>query len=276
MHMSSTPPRVAVLSYHPMHISGSSYEDNDHVALALDLELITRANLRVCPLRDVVRAVETGDFKAVEGCVAITFDDGSDFDFHDLPHPTWGVQRGMLGILQDAASTGRHPTLEATSFSIVSPEARNELDRKEMIGEGWWNDDWWPAAERTGLLRIESHSWDHNNASLDATKTSAPRGTFQLASEADADAEIRAANDYLCATRGRPGPVLFAYPYGDASDYLASEYFPLGSHVHGVRAAFTTDGAPVTAGADIWRLPRYMCGYHWKSPAELQRILQDR
>ncbi|QJR09467.1 hypothetical protein DSM104443_00511 [Usitatibacter rugosus] len=258
-----------------MHISGASYEDNDHVALARDLELIADLHLRVCPLSDVVVAVETGDFRDVEGCVAITFDDGSDFDFHDLPHPTWGVQRGMFGILQDAARSGQHPTLEATTFTIVSPDARQELDRKEMIGKRWWNDDWWPAAERSGLLRVENHSWDHNNASLDATQTTATRGTFRITEQAEADAEIRVASEYLCVARGRPGPVLFAYPYGDASDYLATEYFPRGSAAHGVRAAFTTEGVAVTPGADLWRLPRYMCGHHWKSQDELKRILDD-
>jgi hypothetical protein len=235
--------------------------------------LIANLGLRVCPLSEVVKAVETNDFEDVAGCVALSLDDGSDFDFHDLPHPTWGKQRSTLGILKDAAETGLHPTLEATSFTIVAPEARRELDQKEMIGAGWWNDDWWPAAEQTRLLRIENHSWDHNQASLDTTKTTAARGTFQLTDRAEADAEIRAASEYLRMVRGRSDPVLFAYPYGDVSEYLATDYFPRGVDAHGVRAAFTTEGVPVTAGMDIWRLPRFVFRCHWKTQDDLRRIL---
>lgn len=267
--------RVPVLTYHSTYISGDAYEANDHVALARDLEIIASLGLRVCPLRDVVRAVETGNFSDVSNCVALTFDDGSDFDFHDLPHPTWGSQRGMLGILKDAAATGRHPTLETTSFAIASPDARCELDARELIGAGWWNDDWWAAAEKTGLMRIESHSWDHNQASLRSTRTSAPRGSFQIVDEGEADAEIRMASDYVRTRRGRLDPVLFAYPYGDVSEYLATEYFPRGAAVHGVRAAFDIDGAPVGPGADIWRLPRYVFRCHWSDEDGLRRILGE-
>lgn len=266
---------VPVLTYHATHISGDDYERNDHIALARDLVTIAGLGFRVCPLRDVVRAVETGDFADVSRCVALTFDDGSDFDFHDLPHPTWGTQRGMLGILKDGLAAGGQRNLEATTFAIASPEARSELDRKELIGAGWWNDDWWGEAERTGLLRIESHSWDHNQASLAVTRTSAPRGTFQVVTEAEADAEIGMASAYVRARRGREESVLFAYPYGDVSAYLADEYFPRGTSLHGVRAAFTTEGAPVSSGADIWRLPRYVFRCHWNSEDGLRRILDE-
>lgn len=266
---------VPVLTYHATYISGEDYARNDHVALARDLETIAELGLRVCPLREVVLAVETGDFSAVAGGVALSFDDGSDFDFHDLPHPGWGMQRGMLGILKDSVATGSHRTLEATAFAIASPEARNELDRKELIGAGWWGDEWWAEAEHTGLLRVESHSWDHNQASLAITGTSAPRGTFRILEEADAEAEIRAASDYLRARRGRDEPVLFAYPYGDVSAYLADEYFPRGTSVHGVRAAFTTASAPVSCGDDIWRLPRYVFRCDWNSEDGLRRLLGE-
>lgn len=267
--------QVPVLTYHATYISGAAYEDNDHVALVRDLETIAALKVRICPLRDVVRAVETCNFSDVSGCVALTFDDGSDFDFHDLPHPTWGKQRGMLGILRDAAATGSHATLEATSFAIASPDARSELDRKELIGSGWWNDDWWEKAEQTGLMRIESHSWDHNQISLGSTSTSARRGSFQIVDENDADAEIRMASDYVRARRGRTDSVLFAYPYGDVSEYLATEYLPRGVDVHGVRAAFDIAGAPVSSGADIWRLPRYVFRCHWNDEEGLRRILGE-
>lgn len=267
--------RVPVLTYHAMHVSGNTYDNNDHVALARDLEIIADLGLRVCPLAEIVGALERGDLGAVVGCVGLTFDDGSDFSFRDLPHPNWGEQTSMFSIISSASKTGRHPTLEATSFVIVSPEARRELDVKCMIGARWWNDDWWATAERSGLLRIESHSWDHNHECLRETRAKAPRGTFKLESAAEADGEIRAANAYLCCTRGRSGPVMFAYPYGEASDYVAKEYLPRGTHVHGVRAAFTTDGMPISRGANRWRLPRYVFRSHWKTDSELVRILRE-
>ena len=266
--------RIPILTYHPMNISGNSYDSNDHVALATDLELLSRNAINVVSLHAVVDALLVGELASLGRCVAITFDDGSNFDYFDLPHPTWGLQRGMLTILSDAARSQRAATLEATSFVIVSPEARGELDRKCMIGAQWWTDDWWAVSERSGRLKIESHSWDHNHDALDATVTAAHKGTFDIARLDDADREIADANHYLCTTRGRPGPVLFAYPYGQASAYVSGKYFPRGQHLHGVKAAFTTAGSPVDAASDRWLIPRFVCGWHWKSADELDHLLR--
>jgi hypothetical protein len=259
-----------------MNVAGSDYAKNEHVAFAEDLERLNRLGMRIVPLADVARAVVNDRLDEMRGSVALSLDDGADFDALDLPHPSWGPQRGMLGILRDFRArhgNGAQPGLHATSFAIVSPEARIALDRRHMVGCGWWNDGWWREAEATGLMSVESHSWDHNQATLDCTAASVPKGAFALASRADADAEIRQATAYLRERRGRGGEVLFAYPYGPASDYLAREYFPDTSVDHGVYAAFTTDGVPVAAGMSRWRLPRYVSGWHWKSPDELERLL---
>lgn len=56
-------------------------------------------------------------------------------------------------------------------------------------------------------------------------------------------------------------------------DYLATEYFPRGLDVHGVRAAFATEGIPVSPGMSIWRLPRYVFRHHWKTQDDLRHIL---
>ena len=121
--------RVAVLTYHAMNISGNSHASNDHVALAEDLDRLSRDNIRVRPLSDVIDALLGGRLDRIAGSVAITFDDGSDFDFLDLPHPTWGPQRGMAGIIDDTIDATGHDTIEATSFVVVSPDARVALDR---------------------------------------------------------------------------------------------------------------------------------------------------
>lgn len=269
---------VPVLTYHSMKVSGTGHADNDHVAFAEDLERIHALGLRIVPAREVARACVEGRLDSLRGSVALTLDDGPDFDARDLPHPVWGMQRGMLGILQDFRA--RHgadaqPGLHATSFVIVSPEARAELDRREMIGRGWWNDTWWREAEATGLMAIESHSWDHNQLSLERTAANAPRGTFAISSPAEAHAEITQATQYLRERRGRPGDVLFAYPYGPAGDFLADTWFPDGSAGHGVYAAFTTEARPVTAGTSRWRLPRFVCGWQWHSADGLEQLLRD-
>ena len=45
------------------------------------------------------------------------------------------------------------------------------------------------AAEASGLMAIESHSWDHNHECLGRTATRAERGTFRVRDEAEAERE---------------------------------------------------------------------------------------
>lgn len=269
---------VPVLTWHAMNVDAPGYAGNEHVAFREDLETLHRLGMKVVALRDIAAALVSGNLDSLQGCVGLSFDDGSDFDFHDLPHPKWGAQRSMANILADFRA--RHgaqaqPRLHATSFTIVSSAARQILDRTCMIGCGWWNDSWWRAAEAGGLLSVESHGWDHNHESLPATATSAPRGGFDITTRADADAEIAQASAALKTMRGRDGEVLFAYPYGAANPFLAENYFPSAAHTHGVFAAFTTDPAPVVPTTSRWRIPRWVCGWHWKSGAELERLLAD-
>ena len=275
--MSTRAVTVPVLTWHSMNVGGAGYAANDHVAFREDLETLHRLGLRVVSLARIARALVEGRLEELRGCVGLSLDDGSDFDWHDLPHPAWGPQRGMGRILADFRArhgASAQPHLQATSFAIVSREARRELDRTCMIGCRWWNDDWWREAEASGLLAIESHGWDHNHESLARTVASAPRGAFDVTTKADADAEIAQASRELRRLRGRDGDVLFAYPYGPASHYLAEEYLPDGSNGHGVFAAFTTGRDPVHAGTSRWRIPRYVFGFDWKSGGELERLLR--
>jgi peptidoglycan/xylan/chitin deacetylase (PgdA/CDA1 family) len=275
--MSTRAAAVPVLTWHAMNVGGHDYAANEHEGFRQDLETLRRLGRRVVRLADIARALVEGRLEALHGCVGLSLDDGSDFDWHDLPHPAWGPQRGMARILADfRARHGREaqPDLHATSFAIVSPEARRELDRTCMIGCRWWNDDWWRDAESSGLLAIESHGWDHNHESLASTVAGAPRGAFDIATRADADAEIAHASRELRRLRGREGEVLFAYPYGEASPYLVEEYFPQAANPHGVYAAFTTAPEPVTPATSRWRIPRYVFGWHWKSPRELEALLE--
>jgi len=265
--------RVPVLTYHSNNVSGNDYASNDHVALAEDLRRVARLGLRIVPLATVVDAL-LGDVaaSAVERAVALSFDDGSWFDWHDIDHPTWGPQRGFAGILRDfAAETGA--AAHATSFVIVSPEARAALDRTCLAGRGWWGDEWWRAAQAEGLLAIESHSWDHNHPTLPRAAKDRS-GTFRtIDSYGEADAQIRQAADWLDAFLAPRRSRLFAFPYGETNDYLLRDYLPLRAGEHRLRAAFGTEPAPVTRGSDRWNLPRYIAGAHWNEPAGLERLL---
>jgi len=268
--------RVPILTYHANNVAGIEYADNDHVALAEDLRMIHRAGLRIVPLARVVDALLglAPESSAVDA-VAISFDDGSWLDWHDVEHPAFGPQRGLAGVLRDfQAETGA--TVHATSFVIVSPEARAELDRTCLAGHGWWGHDWWCPALREGLLAIESHSWDHNHDTLAPVgDMSRKRGTFRsIDDHAAADLQIRKAADWLDAHLAPHRASLFAYPYGETNEYLTGEYLPRFTHEHRVRAAFGTEPAPVTRSSDRWNLPRYICGQHWRSPQELGRILR--
>lgn len=267
--------RVPVLTYHSNNISGNDYASNDHVALAEDLRLIQRKGRRIVPLTRVVDALlGVVPESTVENAVALSFDDGSWFDWHDLDHPTCGPQRSFAGILRDfAADTGAD--VHATSFVIVSPEARATLDHTCLIGRGWWGDDWWQAAQHEGLIAIESHSWDHNHHTLPVTAQHEQRkGTFRaIDTYVDADAEICQAADWLDVHLTPHRASLFAYPYGESNAYLVEEYLPRFGHEHRLRAAFGTGSGPVHRDAARWNLPRCVAGQHWKDPLELDRLL---
>jgi len=269
--------RVPILTYHSNNVAGNDYASNDHVALASDLRTIARAGLRIVPLHRVVAAL-LGEIDAseVDGAVAITFDDGSWFDWHDIEHPTLGLQQGFAGILRAFARETGAPA-HATSFVIVSPDARATLDVTCLAGRGWWDDAWWPLAQREGVIAIESHSWDHNHDTLPTTAQREQRkGTFTaIDSYGDADAQIRQAADWLDAHLAPHRATLFAYPYGESNAYLREEYLPRFAPEHRLRAAFGTAPAPVTRTSERWNLPRHVCGQHWRSPQEFEQLLRE-
>jgi hypothetical protein len=272
--------RIPILTYHSADIHGTSYGDNELVALASDIEQITRSGIQIMPLSTIVDLWLTSPH-ALDShpTLAITCDDGSDFDYHDLPHPVAGHQRSVLSILRDfhAGPLGsRQRTLSATSFVIVSPSARARLDETCLIGRGWWNDDWWSPAIASGLMEIASHSWDHNHDTLPAGDFfGVERGTFEsIASEPLADYQIASATSYLMQRVKNPGASLFAYPYGKSNEFLVKDYLPRRGAAIGLKAAFTDKPEPLHRGSNRWELPRYVSKRDWTSPAELTKILE--
>jgi len=271
--------RIPVLTYHAVNIAGNDYANNDHVAFAADLRLIDDLGLRIVPLHWVVDALLGDTRRALEDCVALTCDDGTDFDFFDLHHPEHGTQRSLYNCMLDfIAERGAdaQPDLHLTCFVIASTEARQHLDRQRLWGRDWISDRWWRRALDSGRVAIENHSWDHNHDAIPQPGIDGmQRGSFHpVDNQTRADAEIAAATRAIDAVIAPRRASLFCYPYSDVNDYLRLEYFPRFRDVHGMRAAFGAEAAPIKIGSDRWNLPRYICGHHWKSADELRAILQ--
>lgn len=272
---------IPVLTYHAVNIIENTYQGNDHIALASDLRTLDRLGWSVIPLSKVVDWHQSGKETATsEKFVAITCDDGSWFDFYDLEHPTCGLQQGFLGIIRDFANSetisdqsGAH----ITSFVISSPQARTELDQKGLINQGWWGDEWWQEAQAGGLMSIECHSWDHVHPDVEiVAQKEQLKGDFsRVNSLEDCDVQVRQAGEYISQQMNSHRPDLFAYPWGQTSEYILKTYMPDHSERHGFRAAFTTDPKPVERSDSVWALPRYIFGRDWKSPQDLERLLKN-
>ena len=273
---------VPILTYHALSIDGNDYLGNDHVAFRQDLELLTALGWHIIPLTELVRSLIEQNTVWPDKAAVITFDDGTNFDFEDLPHPSAGLQRSMLNIMRDfvKANPGAQPTLHATSFVIASRDACDILDHTCILGRNWWGDEWWPLAVASGFFHIANHSWDHCHDTLPRiAQRNQLKGTFAgVDRQADADAQIKTAAETIARIAPNPGVELFAFPYGTANPFLLEEYLPQQAKAGGgqfVRAAFSTEPAPVSRRTNRWWIPRYVCGHHWKSSDELQSILRD-
>jgi hypothetical protein len=271
--------KIPILSYHALDIGGTGYADNDLVAFASDLETIHAMGFEVMALSRVVELwLDSPEALESSRVIALTCDDGSDFDYHDLPHPVAGTQRSMFNALRDfrGRHPGAQPHLSLTSFVIVSPEARRTLDRTCLLGRGWWNDDWWRPAIASGLMEIGSHSWDHNHDTLPADGFPARRGTFEtIDNDSLADLEIAGAQAHLAREAPNAADSLFAYPYGETNAFLVEDYFPRRAEAIGVRAAFTERAGWLDEQANRWKLPRFMFRRDWRSPEALEELLSQ-
>ncbi len=281
--MTSLTARVPVLTYHSNNVDGTDYPTNDHIGLAEDLELIHQAGYRVISLERLIQAVIFAEWHTVPArSVVITLDDGSLFDWKDLSYRDFGTQRSMVNILRDFRSRHGHdaqPELQATSFVIGSPKARQVLETSCLLGQGWMSDEWWRMAHQEGLLRIANHSWDHRHESLPPKlkySDSAQYGQFaDVEGQHECDWQIRQTQKYLTRILGDSPAPAFAYPFGHVPDYLADNYFPANGEKLGLLIAMTTEAAPVTSSSSRWRLPRYVFRRDWQSPDELMKILKS-
>jgi peptidoglycan/xylan/chitin deacetylase (PgdA/CDA1 family) len=258
-----------VLTYHMTRVDEWSREGSDLLGLRADLALLIGRGVAIHPLETLL------DPACASG-VAITFDDGTRIDAESIRHPRWGVLPSALSILAEASE--RCPGLTASTFVIASPTARDELARGlvDDYGPDLMHDRWWPEAQRTGLLQVENHSWDHNHPLVARScQRDNVRGTFlNIDTDDECEAEIAAASEYIERRCGRR-PRYLAYPYGEASPFLRERFLPARGAGVGLQAAFSTEPRPLANGDDRWFLPRYVSGRDWKTDAGLLALLDD-
>ena len=269
--------KIPILTYHSLNTRGSSYADNDHVALEHDLSLIKSMGFRVERLSTLVTYFLEGCLSdlAVDRVCALTFDDGVLHDFADFYHPHIGLLKSFARLLAEAseASLPGWERVPATAFVIASPEARSILDVECIAGRDQWHDHWWREAIDRCDFDIGNHSWNHTHPALrEVADIPGMAGNFFcIDNEVRARDQILQAEEYLEQKLGDNRSRLFAYPYGHVNDYLRDTFFP--DHDDRFRAAFSTAGDYFTAESDRWAIPRFVCGEHWKSPEGLERIL---
>lgn len=260
--------KIPVLTYHATNISGNSYHNNDLVAFEQDLQLIYKLGIKILSAHDLSKWVKgVLNLDDSQNYVVLTFDDGSELDFYNWQHPVHGQQQSFYSTLKSY-----NTYIHATSFVIASPETRSVLVDTCTAGHDIWGDDWWIKAEQCELLSIENHSWDHLHATLDdVVQENNEKGDFtKITTLEDADSQIHNASEYIQAKINKK-VTLFAYPYGHYNKYLTDDYFP--NQQSNIQAAFTCEARPATQETNVWKIPRYMCGLHWKNSEELEVIL---
>ena len=272
--------KAAILTYHSQNISGNDTSNNDHKALEADLQALHSAGCRFVSVQSLVNSL-FGDGVPEPGedvdrpVVCLTFDDGCDFEVRTLEFAAFGVQPGFLSIMENFIQQhGKEaqPGLHATSFVIASPEARRIIDQGSLFGLGHMSDDWWRSAANHPLLDIGNHGWDHNHPDLAEEHYS--RGGFTMVDTLDhCRKQVVQAGEFIQGITGQ-WPQIFAYPFGESSDFIRDEFFPEYGNEHHSVAALGTQVGLVSIRSNRWDLPRFVCGRDWSSPGELLATLR--
>lgn len=268
-------PSCPILTYHSQLLFGSDYATNSHLALREDLEQIAASGRQIISLRRLVDALcGADDGVDLDAVLCITFDDGPDFDWLDIEHPEHGWQASFARILREhgeAHAERQEPV--ASSFVIADAAARSAISRSAMQGHDWMHDHWWPAAQTSGLLQIESHGWDHRHDCLGDGSDPGLGHFHAVADEASCRQQIDEASASIALQVG-VRPQLFAYPYGQTSDYLRDHYLPRFEPRHGIHGAVSTEPGFCHRHSNRWFLPRFVHVAHWRSPEEFAAILR--
>jgi Polysaccharide deacetylase len=281
--------RIPILTYHTWMHSGCEYANNAIKALESDLETLHARGWTVVPLSWVAEWVVGDRDRSTlpDKAVAITFDDGPNHDV--LDSDVCGYLPGGLSVLQEFKKT--HPDLptyspQVTMFVIASPLARLHIGN---LRDDWW---WYCQNASNGICVVGNHSADHDTPSIwvqawdpdlltDLRIGSIIDGSWnrrtgdftRINSESTAHAEVYSAALFISGKTGM-WPELFAYPFGQASDYLRLEYFPKNIE-HQTYAAFCKSGKAATRNSDRYCIPRFVYGEDWKTHEDFLLILAE-
>lgn len=257
-----------ILTYHATRLESLDPRGCDVLRLAADLGILLDSGLPVLPLGKLLSP-------DCRHGVAITLDDGTRIDAEQHRHPRLGLLPSILQVLHEARN--KIPAICASSFVIASPLARLEMAQAlaQDFGDDLMHDRWWPEAQRSGLMALENHSWDHNHPLVARTaQRENRRGSFlDIETEAEAEAEIAAASDYIARAVG-VRPRYFAYPFGDVSAFLRDSWLPRRGPEIGLEAAFGTEPRLLADGDNRWALPRFVSGRDWCDEDGLRALLR--
>ena len=281
--------RVPVLTYHSwVNAAPCDKTTSMTAALAADLETLHAKGFEVVPADWVVDWVmgKRDGATLPERVVVLTMDDGDDLDWQTR-ETACGTPPSVREVLRAFQARHQLPDhrVHMTSFVIAAREMRDKY--------GHMHDDWWQAADRSGIMSLHNHSMDHDHLFFTQKEKlyDGARWTgYYLPAAGYADGEwvgklnfgrirtprsayieITLAARLIQARLGRY-PKFFAYPFGHASDYVRKEFFPRGDKR--TQAAFCIeadrfDQTYVTRQSDRYCLPRFMHQVSWHRPAGL-------
>lgn len=267
--------KIPILAYHASNVTGNVYNLNDHIAFESDLYTLNNQGYKIIPLKWVAEWVNgQRDLSQIgDKLVGLSCDDGLDLDYKDGEYFSFGPQKSFYNILKnfvDDVGKAHQPHANLTSFVIASVEGRKKIDDHSLNGHQLLNEDWWQEANATELIDIENHSWDHRHPDIypeaEANFTSVHE--FNAAHK-----QIIEAKSYIDQKLADKKTTLFAYPWGHVNDYLVNQFMPNQALSQGIQAAFTCGAQKVQHDTNRWELPRYICGFNWKSPAGLIEML---
>jgi peptidoglycan/xylan/chitin deacetylase (PgdA/CDA1 family) len=245
-----------------------------------DLNELARRNYQILSIERLVSILKGEESVALisnKKLVCITFDDGKRWDFYDDYRKDGSKIKSFRTLLNESLETVPMylSGTRALSFVIASPEARHDMCIMANDPLDVLTDDWWKKSSIEGVIGIANHSWDHLHSALENVrqKDNKKGSFFDIETYADAKGQIIDAQhviDEIIDNRSIPA---FGYPYGHVSTYLKKEFFPQYGNKMGIHGAFNTAGEPVTQDCCIWDIPRYVCGYHWRSPEAFSELL---
>lgn len=268
--------QIPVLCYHSWTASGPGYQGNDHTALEADLKTLASLGYEIIPIPALIGLLKGNDLPEVSSpkkLVGITFDDGMMYDYHDGALDSGERIKSFNTLLRESQNIIGQvtPGPRGISFVIASNECRAVLGGPEQH----FNDKWWQDCAAEGVIGLANHSWDHVHESLKSVrqKDNHKGSFFEVNTFADAEAQIAEANAFIMERCGGRALAIFGYPFGHVAPYLRDEYFPTHAKRIGLSAAFSTAGSAVCETSNIWDIPRYVCGEHWKTPEDFSDLL---